>query len=447
MIFVLPAAARAQDVGIDGTMPEDGIPALKRVLEAAMKQSPGMVQNDIAIAQAEAGVLLNEHGLWPTAYAAAQYGTNKSTTTDGASNSSSGLFYNVGINQPLFQWGALENQARIGKIGVLLAKRNDAEAYRQLAVELREQFLGLVEQKIALRNARYTLHQAQANLDVAVQRLKRGEISIAEESAAGSAIENGGLNLAHLEDTYQMTLSAFANLAGIPGLSDADIPLELPKPAYSKDAAQALLDAFLRDNALSTFQAQIYDLQIRQATLNYKIAEVGLLPKFGAGTSYSVENSVNAYPTQITQSLVKTFNYNVNVNWNLFDGFLSRGERLSALASRRATERNLKTFVDATEAQAQHLVRLLAVSARAQKDTEAGVTSSTWYLRHQADEVKLGNVPPSAVNAAQAGLYDSELNNATARAALDSQWSELVSLVGRDPAVGKLPPSYVRDNP
>jgi outer membrane protein TolC len=447
LILVLPATVRAQEVDLAGTMPEDGIPVLRNILVTALKQSPTMVQEDIAISAAEAGVLISEHGLWPSANVGGQYGTNRSTTTNGASNSSSGLFYNAGISQPVFQWGALENQARIGKIGLLLAKRSNAAAYAMLAVSLREQFFGLMEQKIALRNARFSQQLAQANLDVAVQRLKRGDISGSDESIADSAVTSGAMNLARLDDEYQTTLQAFASLAGMPGLTDADIPMDIPRPDYRPAVAETLVNVFIRDNALSTFQAQIYDLQIRQATLNYRIAEVSLLPKFGLGTSYSVENSVNAYPNQITQSLVKTFNYNANVNWSIFDGFLSRGEKLSALASRRAAERSLETYVDASEAQARHLVRSLAMAKTAQEYGEAGLTNSKWNLDHQTNEVKLGNAPRSVVDAARAALYDSELNNETARAVLDSQWSELVSLVGRDPAVGKLPTSYVRDTP
>lgn len=447
LALALPAGSRAQDVDVSGTMPEDGLPALRPILEAAMKQAPGMIQNDISIAQAEAGVYSNDHSLWPGIGANAQYGVNRESTTGGARSNASGFYYSVGANQPVFQWGALENQARIGRIGLLIAKRSYADAYRQLAVSLREQFMGLIQKKISLRNARYSLRLEEGAFEIARERYGRGEISQDEKSSAGGAIHGTKLSIERLEDDYETSMRAFADLAGMPSIRDEDIPATIPKATYNPDGAKILLSGFLRDHAESTFQAQVYQMQIRQAELGYKIAKVNLLPKFGIGTGYSVSNSVTAYPGQITQSLVNSFTYDANVSWNIFDGFATRGAKLSALASKRSAQQQLRNYVKSTEEQARHMVREMEIAAQVQDDSDAGWSYWQDHIKEQSSEVKMGNLPPNAYETAMASYYDAEYSCVTAHVNLYEWWLEFVSLLGRDPALNHLPPSYVRENP
>jgi outer membrane protein TolC len=444
LVFAVPAVLRAQDVDVDGTMPEDSLPGLKPILQAAIQRSPGMIQDQIAIVEAEAGVLGADHSLWPGVGGGAQYGTNRSTTTGGASSDASGFFYNVGANQPVFQWGALANTGKVGRIGLLISKKNYAEAYGQLAVEVREQYMALIGKKLDLRNVRYSLRVAQAQLDVMQKRLGLGEVSRSAVSPAAAAVDGGSLNLERQEDDYETSMRAFADLVGIPGFSDVDIPMGIPSPAYKPAEAATLLTGLLRDNAESTFQAQVYAMQIQQADLNYKIAKVGLYPKLGISTGYSVSNSVTAYPGQITQSVINSFTYNANVNWNIFDGFATRGAKMYALANKRESQRELKNYIESTEAQARHMVRELAISERERQNADDTLQYSRNNVRQTAVELKLGNVAPSAVDSAQANLNDAELSSVLAHANLYSLWTEYVALVGRDPALSNLPPSYVR---
>jgi outer membrane protein TolC len=48
----------------------------------------------------------------------------------------------------IFQWGAYKNQARSASLGVKIAERQYADAYRQLAVLIREQYMALIYKKM-----------------------------------------------------------------------------------------------------------------------------------------------------------------------------------------------------------------------------------------------------------------------------------------------------------
>jgi hypothetical protein len=188
-------------------------------------------------------------------------------------------------------------------------------------------------------------------------------------------------------------------------------------------------------------------MQIHQAELGYKIAKVGNLPKLGVGTGYSVSNSVTASTGQINQSLIDSFTYDANVSWNIFDGFATRGAKLSALASKRAAQQQLKNYLASSEEQARHLVRLMEISAHLQGNADGGWGYWQGRIKEQATEVKLGNLPPNTLEAEMTSYYDAEAQSVGAHANLFSQWTEFVSLVGRDPVLRNLPQSYVRQNP
>lgn len=441
-----PSTVRAQDgVSVEGTMPEDNLPALKSILDSALKQSPEMIQNEINIAQAKANVYNSDHPLWPSVSGGASYGDNKSSTVGGSSSTQKALLYNVGISQPIFQWGALANQSRIGRISLLISKRSYSEAYRQLATSIREQYLGLILKKLTIRNSRYQLDLAKAQLASMQNRLKQGTVSSGEIEAVSETVEDGSLNLERQEDDYATAMRSFQTMAGLKELTDDEIPLSLPRPSFNRDAASALLAGLLRDHARSTFQAQVYEMQIRQAELNYQVARVNLLPKLSASTGYQVSSSTTAFNSNISQSVIDSLTAYLNVSWQIFDGFATRGAKLSALESKRSSEQQLDSYIESTEEQAQHLNRILGISARYEDITLSRWQGQLGNLEEELRELKAGRVPQSAVDSLRASANDYELHNLSARVDLYSQWSEFVSIVGRDPALNNLPPSYVRE--
>ncbi len=67
--------------------------------------------------------------------------------------------------------------------------------------------------------------------------------------------------------------------AGLLELSDDSIPDEIPKPVYSAEIPEALMRDFGGDGLNETFQAEVYDYQIEESELNYKIAKYRLYPR------------------------------------------------------------------------------------------------------------------------------------------------------------------------
>jgi outer membrane protein TolC len=141
-------------------MPEDYLPALKPLLETALKQSPRMIANQLQIAVADAQRIANGVSpLLPGVGGSMQYGVQYSAVSNNpsANAKNKGLFYTAQISQNLFQWGALKNMLEVQKAAEVITEKNYAEGYRVFVTTLRRQYLSLVATKISLRNARFSL--------------------------------------------------------------------------------------------------------------------------------------------------------------------------------------------------------------------------------------------------------------------------------------------------
>jgi len=57
------------------------------------------------------------------------------------------LNYNFSVTQPLYHWGALQNNTRVGELQLRMTQGQTAEGYRMLVQEIRAQYLGLVIKK------------------------------------------------------------------------------------------------------------------------------------------------------------------------------------------------------------------------------------------------------------------------------------------------------------
>lgn len=441
------AAARAQ--APVGGLPEDLIPSLRPILEAALTQSPQSIQARINEAQAEANRYVSYAGLWPLVSGSVQYATTDSevSTLSSVKSDTSGVFYGFNVNQPLFQWGALKAQAEIGAIGVKVAERSYAEGYRTLVLTLRSQYLALISRKLALQHLRFQQERTAADLKVAEDRLASGTLSSGGMIAPRMAMTEIDLRVEQSEADLGYALRVFSRLAGVPDLPLASLPQAVPQPVAMVSTADGLLASFLQDQGGSSIQAEIYDLYVQQADLNYDIAKTRLYPKFSLYAGYSLNNSTSATLDSISQVGVASFNYGVIASWTIFDGFSARGSKLSALETKRTYELQRRNYTDATLESAQNIHRQLGFSLRALALAEQRYDLGRELVRGTEEDVRLGVSAQAALDNAQVIANNAELAAVAARTDYLTRWSEFVSLVGADPAMNNLPERYVRTQP
>jgi outer membrane protein TolC len=435
---------RAEAPPIQGTLPEDLLPGLAPLLSKAVERSPSTISASIQLASAEAAEYGSAAALWPHLSASTSYLVSDESIARGASSTARGLNYGLNLNQPIFQWGAYRNGKLIGDLNVKIAEKQFADAYRLLAVAIREQYMALIAKKIAQRNAQFNLRLSQEALQAQQARFDAGSSSSAELGNFRMSVEQAQLDADRADEDFGYAKRVFARLIGIDDVSNDSIPIELPHPEYSAGLADTVLTGFVGEGIESTFQSEVYKMELRQADLNYKIASVNLLPKVNASASYNYSNQTSLSQTSIAQVQVQQESYSVSAGWSIFDGFATRGAKLGALATKRLTERQRQTYIDSTIDQISDMRKYLGFSSRAMSIAEVHNALIAAEVKRLGQDKDLGYASQATIDSGVLNLYSTEFNMALARSDYLGRWTEFISLAGIDPALGNLSSRYAR---
>lgn len=446
-LFALVVADAAGGAELSGTLPEDYVPALKPILAAALKQSPKIIAQDIEISQREAQAIQIEALRLPNLSGHLDYVRNQTAISSNSATQSTdgGLFGGVAVNQPVFHWGALDNQSAAARIRVAIAEKNLLEAYRLLTVDLRQRYLSLIVRKAGLRQARFALGLTAFDLNFTKENFAKGQVSKEALDTQQLSYDETSLGIENSEAVFDNLRRDFIRLSGIGELPEDSIPLEISKPAYSADVAAELLAGLLRADGKGTFQAQAYELMIHESDLSYQVARVRLLPKFNASAGYSLENTTNATATSVMQQGVARETVALSAQWNIFDGLATRGAKAEAIAGKRQHERELKTVAEETIDRAQTLKRQLAIDARMLEFEEIHHRQAVDDLTRAKEELERGNLSKRTVDGVANSLYSRDPSLAAARATLLIDWSEFVSLTGADPMLNTISAQHARE--
>ena len=444
LFLAVVGSLRADAPPLNGTMPEDYLPGLQPLLKEAVERSPNTISASISLAQAEAGRYSAAASLWPQASLSADYAVARESVTNGVPNTSKGLLYNASLSQSVFQWGAYRNSKIIGDLSAKIAERQFAEAYRTLAVIIREQYLGLIGKKIQMRNAQFALKITQESMAAQQARFEAGAASQADLGNFRMSVDEAQLAADRAADDFAYTKRVFTRLVGIDDLPDDTIPLMVPHPEYSATLADTVLTGFVGEGIESTFQNQVYQMYLKQQDLTYSIAKVRLLPKVNAAAGYGYSYATTVSAGSVSQYGLTAETYSVAASWNIFDGFATRGAKLSALASKRQYERLRQSYVDTTIDSITDMRRQIGFSSRAMSLSEAHHALIDSQVRQLNQELGLGYASQATIDSGVLNLYATEFNMAYARSDYLNHWTEFISLAGVDPALANLPSRYVR---
>lgn len=425
-------------------MPEEVFPELKDILREALAQSPTMILKNIEIAQNEGNYLVSRGQLLPSISTTAGYrfsGAAVSSNTD-VSSTATGLEYGVSISQPVFRWGTLRAQKDAAKIQVSIAQKNYAEAYRLLALTVRSQYLGLIAKKLAWRNARFSQKLMAASLALEEDKLRNGQSTENALVNLRLQMEEVSLQMERMAEDVANSLRYFRRQTGLARLDDDRIPAEIPAVAFAPASATAMLHEFLGQGWEHNLSVQINRHWLRVSELNYRQAKYRLYPMFGLAASINQSNSTNASLNAVSQVSVLSQYVGLSMNWAVFDGFATRGAKISALANQRYYERQLQTVTDQVMDQAMSLERQVGFSYRAMNLAQARSGLSAAAVRTTEDDAQRGLVSKATVEAAISAHYMAELTLANQRADFLSRWSEFVSTLGQDPILQQLPAKY-----
>lgn len=441
----LPAAGSAP---LPAALPEDLLPELKRLLSSATSQSPTMVSANLDLASAEAARYSDRAGLWPSLGAGGSYDTVETSTNSGGVTSSSkttGPQYNIYFSQAIFHWGTIKAQAEIGSIRLRMAERSYAEAYRGLASSIRTGYLALVQKKIYLKNLQANVKAAESYLSLMEARRQDGRISEGDLAAPRLAVDEARIYADKALDDYESSRRILARLAGVPDISDESVPMMIPKPTFAAETIGAYFEEMKREGLDNTLAVENLKDAIEQSALNYKIQKYRLYPNFNlsAGMDHSNLTSISGGRPSI--SAVTTKRLGLSANWTIFDGFATRGAKLSALAAKRASEMRLKTYKETTGESARSLEKQIGFAGRLMDLTETRNALQQAAVQKVRSDVESGVSPQTLLDTTIQNANSAEYAAAAARAEFLLRWSDYLSLLGADPVVNNLPARYLHN--
>jgi outer membrane protein TolC len=321
-----------------------------------------------------------------------------------------------------------------------------ARVYRELAVQLRKAYLSLVVEKARVRQVREGYRLAENELAITAEKKERGLVSSAGLEGEKLKLSEQKLELDRVEDEFAKNRLRFARLAGLPpDFPESAIPNDIPKPVYSAPVVSGMTARLLSENGKGTLESETYDLRIREATLQQKIQNTRLLPKFGASAGYTLRNDTTVNGNSVNQRAVAEQTIAVGGYWNIFDGLATRGAKREAAIAKRTLEYRKTVEVDQLLQNAQTLERTLGLDARQLEQSEIRYGLAKQGRDNIRTEVSFGNLPKSDLERAEQGILLAEAKNLESRAAYLGRWSEFVAVAGDDPVLNNLPVRYVRE--
>jgi outer membrane protein TolC len=429
---ILPAAPVA--------LPEDFYPELKVLLADATRQSPRMVSRTIDLELAEQDRISARAGLLPSlggSYTREEARDKREDLPNLPRFDATKTYYNISVSQPLYYWGERRNNARLGEIRQQITVGNYREAYRNLAQEIRSQYLGLVVKKAYLARARFNLQYTKDLLAVAEDRLAKKVIAGPEIFAFRLNAERAEIEAERAEFDYNSAREAFGRLTGRAAPSDASIPAEVPAVPNSGDALEKMLAVFLVADDLPTTEAANMRHSLKIEDLNLANARTRLKPK--VSLSAGVRQDQQSYTINTSQRTgVNSQFISVSVYWTIFDGFSSQAAVRSSLLRKRQLENDYKVATERLLASAQSQVRHLDYARRYKGINERFLDSAQSTLKSKREEFARGVISETDVSAAELGFMDARITAFNSRIDYLLKSGDFLGTVAQDPVLENL---------
>lgn len=425
-------------------LPESQIPILREALQSASSRSPELLLRNLALAQLEAQRMMAASQRLPSLSGSARgtYDAVSLSSGEGGYNKGTGFFYQLGVSQPLYHWGTLDAAVKISELSAEIGKKNYAEVYRTLIGSVRTQFMALIMKRKILAYHEYAMSLSKVAYDSDAKKVANGALAAAAIHGTELALKDAQLAVLRSRIDYRNAKKLFELLTGIPEISDDKIPdMVVRPPTASLEQAEAVIKSGLSDEQQPA--AAIFRMQMRQSDLEYKIAKYRLFPKLNLTAGTSLDNQISTSSSSVSQDSTYRHNVALVVNWSIFDGFYSRGDKQRALSARRIAENNLANSLENLSRERALLRDQLDIAIQAESLAEIRREDSLGSVRYAESEVAVGRMTESALAQIRLGLMQSEIAASNARAELYTKWSALLGSAWADPVLMNLPGKYV----
>jgi len=417
----------------DLPLPEDYYPGLRQILEKAGRQAPELVRVGIDREVAQERLRIARSRYYPSLGIGGNLGyrfvQRQGEDNDGSASGS----VSVGLNRPLFFWGAVEAGVEQGEINFESSLLETKEQFQSTVQRLRDQYLNLILNEMQLRNMRLRRTNLETSLARRESDYRAGRLSEEEYLSYLIELDNSLIEIEELEDDRNNTLASFKRISGV--REDFEIPSGIAP--INLDA----LEAELRGEEFDpTWVENTFNIQLNRNTME-KVDLDSTIIKSRQRPNVSFSASVSQAPVNTsTANDVDTVRWfaGLSVSWNVFDGFATQASRRINLLEKRRLESQIRTNIEILDEERTKMENNLMVMIRKQRLVERRFELDSKIYSRVKQQYSEGRVSVNEFRKTQAEYYADEYSLHVARASLLQAIADYLVIVNADRSVDYL---------
>lgn len=323
---------------IESLRAENLLPELKVILESSNQVAPALIEQNYLKDEADQRLTQARAANFPKIDFNANFGYRKDYRSGDENTDNLGLTYSARLTRPIYHWKAIQARIEQAKLD------NDIEAIYYLQNvqgihrEIRSNYLTLLLNNISLRNEQARRKLLNDDLERIQVDLENGKISPLTYDSKRLDLENSLLIIEQIERDQARIISRFKEIAGW----EKPLKLDSEVPQMDYESIQQWLSresTSLFEESPESFAKQLTHLEIEKQQKELTIIKARQLPlvNFTASASQGQSNTS-------TQNNVDTFSIfgGISVSWNIFDGFLTKHQKIEAKLKKNRLEYSLK---------------------------------------------------------------------------------------------------------
>lgn len=408
------------------------MPQMREVIAAALKNSNAIEQRAFVEAEAEGRRMAARAAVKPNFSTSVSFRQEKDEDTVGETSFEERVVYNVVLRHPLFYWGALNSEKRIGEMQFDMEALSSQLARLELVQSIRREYMSLVIAKQRFERVRLDLEEAKSKLDYHLESVEKGLASSSSAFPLELDVERKELSALRIQSDWDYALQGLANQTGIDaeslaGLIADEIPeFELLSPE-SMDQFAAYFERGV--DVDETNKRLALDLEIEKRRL--QIIDQSLKPRFDAQVGLS-SNALDLDGTRREQSYSY---FGLNVGWNIFDGFRKKGRSMEAVNRLMRKEKSKELFEANLIRSFERMRMTLEIELRSLAIEEQALVSLRANLKFIGEQMEDGLASETAFTKRQRDFTNTSINTQNRRIAYLNALSQLAAGLGMDLSV------------
>ena len=422
------ARTYASEVKLSEHLPENSISGLRALLEAAMTEAESIQLRDLIERDFEGRKIVAKSAKNPQLRTNVTLRKEQDFERDD-SEISDRLLYSLTLSKSLFHWGALEANRAKGNLNLEIEELKTFEAYRTLALDIREKYLAILVAQKDADLAQRNLERAQARVELERERLKAGTASTIQVYNLEVALNSAELDLMKKKNTLADQIDLLARLSGVPSEEiSSGLLSEIPRQAILNASEIASIEQLFdeRLNQGLSVQTQAKSLEFSEKDLH--ISNQRLKPKIGLSvglTQYEMDEIGRRRAEEIVYA-------GITIGWSLFDGRATRGNKISAMARIEHVKRQLESAKSTYEFNLQRTKKLLDLNARILERDEEALNQASNYLHDTKKDFETGRASPDDLEKVEIAFATQEVRTNRSRSEYHNALANISSLLGFD---------------